>query len=164
MTFPFGPCYRRLKKSKHSMLLCSPPHSLPRGLLVLEKKCTPFKGFGHRCAQTMFFDSHNNFIFEKNAFSLWRRAHPCARTIFFANPVFANHSPATMKLNFFLLLWRTGAPRAQMPQMRDNKEPTWRQHGANMVRTWTQNGAQTIPNVATTSPKTAPKMAPKYLP
>ena len=65
------------------MLLCSSPHSLPRGLLVLEKKCTPFKGFGHRCAQTMFFDSHNSFFFLKKMHSRLGGAHTHVRVPYF---------------------------------------------------------------------------------
>ena len=58
-----------------------------------------------------------------------------------------------MKLNFFLLLWRPGAPRAQMPQMRDKKEATWRQHGGNMEPTWSPNGAPDPPRCPPDDPE-----------
>ena len=64
------------------MLLCSPPHSLPRGLLVLEKKCTPVDGFEHRCAHTLFFDNHNNF-FLKKMHSRFGGAHTHVRVPYF---------------------------------------------------------------------------------
>ena len=112
----------------------------PRVLFVFEKSAHPLSLLNTDvripCALTIII-----VFSEKNAFSLWRRAHPCAGTIFFANPVFANHSPATMKPNFFLLIWRPGAPQGQMPQMRDNKS----RYGANMEPTWCQHAAQMEP-------------------
>ena len=68
------------EQTLHAFML--PPHSLPRGLLVLEKKCTPFKGFEHRCAHTMFFDSHHRF-FLKKIHSRFGGAHTHVRVPYF---------------------------------------------------------------------------------
>ena len=68
------------EQTLHAFML--PPHSLPRGLLVFEKKCTPFKAFEDRCAHTLFFDSRNSF-FLKKMHSRFGGAHTHVRVPYF---------------------------------------------------------------------------------